>query len=419
MLRYAVREAPRGSTITFDPALNGKTIKLDFSSPKNAIRISEDVTLQGPGSSLLAISGGRGTRLFVINGGSVRIAGLTLSDGLIRGANGGYATGGAGGGGGAAGLGGAIFLLKGALTLDGVAISGNQAIGGDGASGGDALGTGRGGNGGACDLSDTPGGAGGTTEEVTLAGTAGGWGAGGGGGGLSLGGSGGSPGGTEFGGGAGGAGGFLDPEGRSMSGAAGAGGSGMGGAIFVRSGLLHLVDTTFANNTAMAGMGGRGAAAGIAKGGALFICSTNLCGAGSDGAATWSGKVTFQNNAAGDAGGEQTLPGRDDSDVCGYLSAPVPVRLSIVGPLSAPVGEVLGVTVAALDSQNNVVRTYSGTVHLVSSDADAIMPPDAALSNGKGVFFITMKTAGKQIVAGANTDGDPVSGTSGPITVVE
>src|SRR4051794_1568909 len=66
MLRYAVREAPRGSTITFAPSLNGKTIKLDVSSMKNAIRISQDVTLQGPGSSLLAISGGRGTRLFVI-----------------------------------------------------------------------------------------------------------------------------------------------------------------------------------------------------------------------------------------------------------------------------------------------------------------------------------------------------------------
>src|SRR5438045_2309263 len=55
MLRYAVREAPPGSTITFDPALNGKTIKLGVSSMRNAIRISRDVTLQGPGSSLLAI----------------------------------------------------------------------------------------------------------------------------------------------------------------------------------------------------------------------------------------------------------------------------------------------------------------------------------------------------------------------------
>src|SRR5258707_15886564 len=55
MLRDAVREAPRGSTITFDPALNGRTIKLDASSPKNQIRIPRDVTLQGPGANLLAI----------------------------------------------------------------------------------------------------------------------------------------------------------------------------------------------------------------------------------------------------------------------------------------------------------------------------------------------------------------------------
>src|SRR3954471_5819366 len=49
MLRYAVREAPPGSTITFDPALSGQTIKLDTTSPKNRIRITRDVILQGPG----------------------------------------------------------------------------------------------------------------------------------------------------------------------------------------------------------------------------------------------------------------------------------------------------------------------------------------------------------------------------------
>src|SRR3954462_6471385 len=67
MLRYAVREAPRGSTITFDRALNGHTIRLDTKSSKNPIRITQDVTLQGPGSNLLAISGGSATRLFVID----------------------------------------------------------------------------------------------------------------------------------------------------------------------------------------------------------------------------------------------------------------------------------------------------------------------------------------------------------------
>ena len=55
-LRYAVLNAPTGATIVFDPALNGQTIFLDGLSPNNHIRISQDLTLQGPGSGLLTRS---------------------------------------------------------------------------------------------------------------------------------------------------------------------------------------------------------------------------------------------------------------------------------------------------------------------------------------------------------------------------
>jgi hypothetical protein len=39
MLRYAVRRAPRGAVITFDPALDGQTITLDTGSPNHHIHI--------------------------------------------------------------------------------------------------------------------------------------------------------------------------------------------------------------------------------------------------------------------------------------------------------------------------------------------------------------------------------------------
>jgi len=84
MLRYAVLNAPKGATITFDPALNGQTIMLDTSSPNNHIKISQDVTIQGPGSGPWTISGGTLTRIFFVAGGNVTIIGLTLAISVCR-----------------------------------------------------------------------------------------------------------------------------------------------------------------------------------------------------------------------------------------------------------------------------------------------------------------------------------------------
>jgi len=46
--------------ITFDPGLTGQTITLDGSSPYNHIKISEDLTIQGPRPGMLTISGENG-----------------------------------------------------------------------------------------------------------------------------------------------------------------------------------------------------------------------------------------------------------------------------------------------------------------------------------------------------------------------
>src|ERR1700687_2590779 len=59
MLRYAVNNADDGAVITFDPALNGKTIELDRRSPGNHIKVTRNIAIQGPGSELLTIDGGK------------------------------------------------------------------------------------------------------------------------------------------------------------------------------------------------------------------------------------------------------------------------------------------------------------------------------------------------------------------------
>jgi hypothetical protein len=416
-LRYAVQHAAPGAEIRFDPALHGRTIRIANRSP---IRIERDLILQGPGAKLLTISGGHATRLFLIAGGTVRIAGLTLADGLAQGGEGGAGSGGAGGGGGGAGMGGSLFISQGALTLDGVVMSGNHAVGGSGGNGGPGLNAGRGGAGGSADPKGEAGGTGGTAAPDGIDGGTGEWGSGGGGGGFRLedgNGYGGSAGGSDFGGGSGGTGGFLDPDGGSTGGSAGSGGSGMGGAIFISSGLLQLIDTEFVNNSASGGSGAKGASNGVGKGGAIFVCSPSLCGSGHDGAAIWSGKTFFAGNTASDAGGEQSLPGRDDPDVCGYLSSPVPAHLTVLGPPTAAPGESFAITVLAVDAGGNTVQTYTGVVRVTSTDRQAALPADAALSAGVGIFTLTMNTTGMQTVTASVVNAASVTGTSKAIAV--
>jgi len=99
-LRAEILAAQNGDTIEFASKLKGTTIDL---SSHNEILIDKNITIQGPGSGKLAVSG-KGSRLFeIIPDATVMISGLSLK-------------GGNGTGNGLAGEGGAI-LNHGSLTL--------------------------------------------------------------------------------------------------------------------------------------------------------------------------------------------------------------------------------------------------------------------------------------------------------------
>jgi hypothetical protein len=85
-LRDAITKASNGDTIVFDPSLNGQTITLT----SDQLTINENLDIEGPGASLLAISGNGNNRVFNIpQGNSVTIAGLTITQGLGNGIGGG------------------------------------------------------------------------------------------------------------------------------------------------------------------------------------------------------------------------------------------------------------------------------------------------------------------------------------------
>ena len=440
MLRFAVLNAPAGGSITFDPLLSRRTITLDGSSPNNHILIARDLAIQGPGSSLLTVSGGNATRLFFVNGCTVRIGGLTLADGLAKGGEGAPGTGGAGGGGGAAGMGGALFLNAGALVLDGVVFRANRAVGGNGGNGGASFGPGQGGGGGGFGGSgatgpqgaglagDLPnpvlpltgsGGSGGDSAVAGLGGGDAGFGGGGGGGGFSLVGGeriGGSGGGNGFGGGPGGAAGFMDTEDTNRPASAGDGGAALGGAVFVKSGFLQLIDTSFIGNSASGGLSPAASRVAPAKGGALYLCAPGMCGPGSDAYGVWSGNSSFRANTA-DPGAGEGCPGRGDIQVCGRLASARVTHFTIAVPGSAVAGQTVSIAVTALDAGDIRVLTYDGALHFSCTDNNSILPLDARLPGGTGVFTVVLKSEGSQTITVTDSADRAVGGVSGSIEV--
>ena len=84
-LRYAIGHSRDGDTIVFDQSVTAQTITLTSGD----LDIKNSLDIQGPGASLLAISGNDTSRVFDISKGlTVRIAGLTITHGRTRGSGG-------------------------------------------------------------------------------------------------------------------------------------------------------------------------------------------------------------------------------------------------------------------------------------------------------------------------------------------
>jgi hypothetical protein len=86
--------------------------------------------------------------------------------------------------------------------------------------------------------------------------------------------------------------------------------------------------------------------------------------------------------------------------------------LITLGP--ALVGFPAPVEVVALDSHNNIVAGYTGTVHFTSSDANATLPSDytfVAGDHGEHLFEVTFAMSGRQTVTATDTTSSSITGT--------
>src|SRR5262249_17765399 len=90
---------------------------------------------------------------------------------------------------------------------------------------------------------------------------------------------------------------------------------------------------------------------------------------------------------------------------------------TVTAPASAGTGSAVNVTVKAFDLYGNLATDYAGQVHFTSSDTAATLPANAGLTNGIGVFPVTLKTPGNQAITATDTvsTAPTISGTSSAI----
>lgn len=98
---------------------------------------------------------------------------------------------------------------------------------------------------------------------------------------------------------------------------------------------------------------------------------------------------------------------------------PVAVRLVVSAPSSAMAGflHTFMFSVTAVDSNNQTVTSYNGTLNFTSTDPRAVLPVDMAVTNGAGGFPCQFMTTGTHTITATAVANPSLSGTSSPISV--
>jgi hypothetical protein len=92
-------------------------------------------------------------------------------------------------------------------------------------------------------------------------------------------------------------------------------------------------------------------------------------------------------------------------------------HFSVAAQSASTSGTAFNFTVTAVDGSGNVITSYSGVVHFISSDGQAVLPADSALTNGTGSFKATMTNLGPQHITATDTS-TAITGTSSSINVL-
>jgi hypothetical protein len=141
--------------------------------------------------------------------------------------------------------------------------------------------------------------------------------------------------------------------------------------------------------------------------------------AGDQGVHTFAGVVlrsSLTQTVTAQDSGDGLTAGTASVSVSGVAVTHFGVSLAAGTPAVVPAGTVLSVSVTALDSFNNVVAGYRGTVRLSTTDAAGVLPADytfQALDGGVHTFGVTLRTAGSQSVRATDLAAGVVQGAVG------
>jgi hypothetical protein len=113
--------------------------------------------------------------------------------------------------------------------------------------------------------------------------------------------------------------------------------------------------------------------------------------------------------------GNSSLMGSEGGIVVNPAATSKFVVTGFSSPVTAGVAGTFSVT--AQDPFGNLTPWYSGTVHFMSSDSQAMLPANAMLSNGSGTFSATLKTAGSQSLTATDTTNTGITGNQAGIVV--
>ena len=130
--------------------------------------------------------------------------------------------------------------------------------------------------------------------------------------------------------------------------------------------------------------------------------------------------------------GEQSISATDTADgsINGSQTAitvtPAATTTLVVAGFTDPTtaGDTHTFSVTAKDAYGNTTPAYTGTVHVTSTDGQAVLPADYAFTgaglgndNGSHTFSATLKTAGEQSISATDTADGSINGSQTAITV--
>jgi hypothetical protein len=92
-------------------------------------------------------------------------------------------------------------------------------------------------------------------------------------------------------------------------------------------------------------------------------------------------------------------------------------HFSVTAQTTANTRRSINIGITPLDASNNPASSYSGTVHITSSDGAAILPASVTLPSASQGFVVTLETPGSQTVTATDTVTPSIKGTTNSITV--